>query len=209
MGSEGFIESITMALAAGGAAGSPYVSEEELAGRVEVSRTRLRESLQVMDAYGMIEKRQRLGVKLKKTDRGDLKETYDLRALLEAHAMASVLEHISMRDIRELEELSGQVARAERAGDQAGAQAGDLKFHYTLITIARLPLLERLLRQLRLLEYSFLIDDLEWNPAEVNPWSHELLIEKLKTRSPECIEVVRRHIEWAGASYLEALGRKE
>jgi biotin operon repressor len=74
-----------------------YISEANLAQEISISRTRLRETLQTLNAYGIIEKRQKLGVAIKQVTYESVKETYELRELLEGHAIKSALDHVQLK----------------------------------------------------------------------------------------------------------------
>lgn len=179
--------------------GRPYVPEAELAERMKVSRTHIREVLAAMDAYGMIEKRQKFGARLRPGGGADLRTIYDLRAMLESYAVAHAVERITDEDIQELELLNDMLEVGKLRKDYEFVRNHDLQFHHKLISIADVRVLSSMIRQVQLIKFSFTSfspKDTDF-PVDRNPWPHRRIIESLKTRSPESADIVRKHIEWS------------
>lgn len=172
-----------------------YLPEAELAGRMNLSRMHIREVLSTMNAYGMIEKRQKFGVRLC-SDKYDVKSIYELRALLEGYAMPYVLEKITPEDIEELKLLDDLIEFGKSRKDYDMMKENDAKFHLKLIQIADIPLLSNMMRQINLIHFSF-TGTLKSSEKKTNPWKHSILLEALQKKSPECIEIIRKHIEWS------------
>lgn len=172
-----------------------YLPEAELAGRMNLSRMHIREVLSTMNAYGMIEKRQKFGVRLC-SDKYDVKSIYELRALLEGYAMPYVLEKITPEDIEELKLLDDLIEFGKAREDYDMMKENDAKFHLKLIQIADIPLLSNMMRQINLIHFSF-TGTLKSSEKKTNPWKHSMLLESLQKKSPECIEIIRKHIEWS------------
>jgi DNA-binding GntR family transcriptional regulator len=78
---------------------------EALAQRFGTSRTPIREALLVLEAEGLVEVEPNRGAVVRAFDAGDLRELYDLRAVIEPLAAARAAERIGDRDVARLREL--------------------------------------------------------------------------------------------------------
>ncbi len=192
-----------------------YVTEAELAQKVQVSRTRLRETLQTLNAFGIIEKRQKLGVALKPVTEESINETYELRELLEAQAIQGAMRHITPKDIEQLRNHEKTIEMATQMGDWNMAAEYDLKFHHTIIDISNLPLLKRVLDNLHLIENSFAkgatvlaTDNNQWQNNDPNPYSHQAIVDALEKGDKKCIRLLRKHIEWIKKEELLQLKKR-
>jgi DNA-binding GntR family transcriptional regulator len=187
-----------------------YITEAELAEKVQISRTRLRETLQTLSAYGIVEKRQKRGVTLKAVTPESIRETYELRELLESHAAGYALEKVTAEDIKQLEELEEDLERATQMGYFDIAVNNDIKFHNKIIEISGLQLMNIILRSLSLMESSFrmTMPNGEWPAKKLNPNTHHAIIEALKNKDPECPTILRKHIEWIKNESLNAIKLK-
>jgi len=107
-------------------------SEAELAMRIEVSRTPLRQALQRLQQEGFVQVFPKLGWQVAPLDFDTFDELYDLRVLLECHA-ARVLCEADARPL--LAELNGRwlVPVAERESDADRVRALDEAFHGQLV----------------------------------------------------------------------------
>jgi DNA-binding GntR family transcriptional regulator len=173
-----------------------YISEAELAQTMAISRTRLRETLQTLSAYGIIEKRQKLGIAIKSVTRESVQETYELRELLEGHAIKVALDYITADDIQELDNFAKTIKLADQINDRLMAAQYDLKFHHKIIDISKLPLLKRILDNLHLIENSFVHVTGEKSHRQPNPYSHRDIVIALKNRDKKSIKLLQNHIAW-------------
>src|SRR3954465_10850290 len=72
---------------------------EALAQRFGTSRTPIREALLQLEAHGLVEVEPNRGAVVKTFDRDDLRELYDVRALIEPHAAALAATRITAADV--------------------------------------------------------------------------------------------------------------
>src|SRR3954454_11370814 len=78
---------------------------EALAQRYGTSRTPIREALLQLEAQGLVEVEPNRGAVVRAFDRDDLRDLYEVRALLEPRAAALATHRISHADIAQLEAL--------------------------------------------------------------------------------------------------------
>ncbi|OAA25361.1 transcriptional regulator [Frankia sp. EI5c] len=91
--------------------------EVELAGRLGVSKTPLREALVRLQRERLVELVPYKGAVVSGYDREDLKEIYELRELLEGACAREAAEHISAADLAELTRMVRDSERAWADGD--------------------------------------------------------------------------------------------
>jgi len=119
-------------LADGTYAPGSHLREEELAGQLGVSRTPVREALRRLDAEGWLRVVPNQGAFASEWSVADIEEIFDLRALLESHAV----EHAATaHDRRGLDVMKAACEQAERAlpgGDLPALEAiseANVRFH--------------------------------------------------------------------------------
>jgi DNA-binding GntR family transcriptional regulator len=107
-------------------------SESELAERVQVSRTPLRQALQRLEREGFLLVFPKLGWQVAPLDFDTFDELYDLRVLIECHAATHLCES---QERPQLAELAGlwMVPPPERLADVAAVGAADEAFHSLLV----------------------------------------------------------------------------
>ncbi|NJM83588.1 MAG: GntR family transcriptional regulator [Tabrizicola sp.] len=116
-------------------AGSDHL-ESELAERLGMSRTPVREAALILESQGLLEMRPRKGVRILPVSAGDMREIYDVLTELEAHAA----EQAAARNYgpAELAVLQGTIDDMDLAlarGDlDAWAEADD-RFHTELVRL--------------------------------------------------------------------------
>ncbi len=92
------------------------LKEEELTASCGVSRTPVREALRRLASEGLLELTPRHGVKVIGVDSSDLREIYDLRAMIESHAAFRAATRITPTDIEELRLLADRMVAAVDSG---------------------------------------------------------------------------------------------
>ncbi|RMG01359.1 MAG: GntR family transcriptional regulator, partial [Planctomycetota bacterium] len=98
------------------------LSEPELARRLGMSRTPVREALRQMENEGLIEYAPRFGAAVRVPHRKELEEMYAVREVLESYAAAEAAANMTAEELARLETTFDemcQIAEAFRADDQA------------------------------------------------------------------------------------------
>lgn len=111
-------------------------SETEIGARLGVSRTPVREALFRLRNEGLLDVESKSGWFVRPIDFGKLEELYDLRTVLESHAVARLCARTEASP--ELDELKAVwlVPAAERLTDGREVGALDEAFHATLVRAA-------------------------------------------------------------------------
>ncbi len=123
------------------------ISEPSLAKELGMSRTPVREALRKLEFEGFLEQVPRHGTLVRKLDRQDVDELYEVRELLESHAAAVAALRITPADIEMLEQLCQQMREIADELRKSGQHvlcsslmqrflAVDLGFHMLMIRSA-------------------------------------------------------------------------
>jgi DNA-binding GntR family transcriptional regulator len=188
--------------------GAKYVTEADLCERVGVSRTKLRESLKALDMYGMIEKRQRRGISLRKYSRDEISELFDLRKLLESHAVENTVKNATDNDLYELEVLHREIERATDMDKYVECARLDLKFHRQLISISGQKMLLKMTDGLYIIESTLKLPMIneKLSESQRDPYTHLDIIEALREHDTERYRhLLIQHIEWIKEKALKNL----
>lgn len=109
--------------------------EEELAERLGLSRTPVREALRRLEAEGIVEHRPRVGAVIRRLGHSEIVELYEMRIVLERTAAELAARHGHAAEFDTLDALNAEIAAAR--DDPARAAAINLDFHGTLYHAAR------------------------------------------------------------------------
>lgn len=111
--------------------------ESELADRLGMSRTPVREALLRLEAQGLVEVRPRKGARIKPLSPTDMEEIYDILTEIESLAAAKAAERdLSDQDLAPLSESINAMASALIADDREAWAAADDTFHRTLTQLS-------------------------------------------------------------------------
>jgi DNA-binding GntR family transcriptional regulator len=109
---------------------------EALAQRFGTSRTPIREALLQLEAQGLVEVEHNRGAVVRSFDRDDLRDLYEVRALIEPHAAARAATRID----------DGDVARLEQLCDEEDQLVANEQFHAIILDAAQSPRLKVAMR---------------------------------------------------------------
>ena len=175
------------------------LKEEELAPLCGVSRTPVREALRRLASDGLLEMTPRYGVRVVGVDASELREIYDLRAMVESHAAFRAATRITHEQIEELRMLADRMLVAMASGPEAiraGFMPDNARYHRIILVAADSP---RLLKMAALVvELPLTIRALLSNALGVrdHPMNdHHELISAFEQREPKWAEsIMRSHI---------------
>lgn len=119
------------------AAGTDHL-ETELAGRLGMSRTPVREAALMLEANGLLEVRPRKGVRILSLTVNDMKEVYDVLTELESLAARRAAEaQYQEADLQGLASAIDEMDKALVAEDRRRWAAADDRFHTELVRLGR------------------------------------------------------------------------
>jgi DNA-binding GntR family transcriptional regulator len=178
--------------------------EFELAERLGLSRTPIREALRRLEERGLVRILPRRGAVVADLSPEDAEGIYEVRVCLETLATRLAVGAITSRQLGEIADLETACARLASGGDIAALMAANDRFHDAIYGAAGNPCLLDLIRQLRqrvnLLRYNAwsLPDRIGKSLAE-----HRRMVEMLRGRDAAGIgTLIRRHLRPAKDTYL-------
>ncbi len=115
------------------------LKQAEIAERLQLSITPVREALKILEAEGYIEGGSYRGARVVPFDPSASSEILQLRLILESQLVRGAIEKITTQDIAELKALGEEFAEAFRRGDRATARGLNYRFHRQLYDFAGMP----------------------------------------------------------------------
>jgi DNA-binding GntR family transcriptional regulator len=172
------------------------LSESELAQRLSVSRTPLRQALQRLEREGFLQVAPRVGWRVAPLDFDVFDELYDLRILIESHATARLAEREDRPALAALADV-WLVPGAERLADGAAVGRLDEQFHSLLVQACGNREMARVHRQIT--ERIRIIRRLDFTkPARVEATydEHARILRAIsRRRADEAQRLLRAHVE--------------
>lgn len=185
------------------------VTEEELAKRIGVSRTPVREAMRALEGQGLIEHRRGRGISVAERLRPDeAAALYEVRGGLEGHLAARAAEVMGEDELATAARLQGDFRRVLEAGGPVETRTLvtlDSDLHWTIYNAARSTLVASLASYWGRIQRELYNPVYRSNPL-VFAQQHDELVDALRAREPDRAEAAMRvHIRsgWAAvqASY--------
>lgn len=185
--------------------------EQQLAARLGVSRTPIREAIRMLQQEGLAVTIPRKGAEVAGIEQKDMEDVLQIREALEILAVKLACEKISNGQIELLEKNMDEFAEAVKAKDIVLIAQADIKFHDIIFEAASNPRLVALLNNLRGQIYRYRMEYLK------NKENYDCLIEEhkkiiagLKRRDREyVIEMTKSHVDNQAAAIRNIICQKE
>jgi DNA-binding GntR family transcriptional regulator len=111
------------------------IVEEQLTRRFGISRAPLREALRLLGQQGLVEHLPRRGVRVATLSETEVGELFELRDVLERHAITVALRGLDL-DLTDMDAALDMLAGAVDSGDSLVAAAAHRRFHLALVELA-------------------------------------------------------------------------
>ncbi|MBN2232796.1 MAG: GntR family transcriptional regulator [Deltaproteobacteria bacterium] len=164
------------------------VTELEIASRFGLSRTPIREAFRQLESEGFLHIVPRKGAMVAELDEKDIRDFYEIKAVLEGYAARVAAERVTADDIDRLEKLNRRMRACAGKHDIAGMTVAHNEFHQVILEICGnqkiIEVVGNLVRQF--LRFRFFVSasaELERLLAH-----HDLVIEALRTRDGQAAE---------------------
>lgn len=167
------LTSIRAAILAGVLSPGARLRQEDLAERFGTSRIPVREALRALEYEGLVASEPRRGFTVTELDADDVEEVYDLRIVLESHAVRVALPLLTDEDLEELEQLYQAMTNAVAPDEQLAARE---RFYVRLYSVGGRPRLVGLIVRLR----QEVARSLRWPTLQHSPSHHERFFEAVK-----------------------------
>lgn len=191
--------------------------EERLARSLQISRTPLREAIQMLEKDGLVNRLPRGGVGVREASSEEIRELNSVRVALECMAVEAVCERVRHHRLDEdeqhiLMDVDVLFLRAERAhdrGDVVELLRLGYEFHHTIHVLSRNAYALELLKQT--------IGLMERYRAMVPPNRNRDAVEEHRAIASAisegdtgtAVSLMRRHLESAGAHYQDSIRQLE
>ncbi|HUL38567.1 MAG TPA: GntR family transcriptional regulator [Thermodesulfobacteriota bacterium] len=176
------------------------LTEEYLAKKLGVSRTPVREALHKLESEGLIKPLETRGFIVSRDSKDEVEELFELRAILEGHALRIICERISEEDLKQLGRLIAGAEDALRRKRMEDVFKWNTKFHDTLhgIVVDK-KRLHRLLVNIRKYVLRYRRDTLRYpDGGERAVDGHRKILLALRLKDPDlCERMMREHIQEA------------
>lgn len=183
--------------------------EVEIAERLGLSRTPVREAMRLLEGDGLVVHQPRLGATVRTLDYAEIMELYEMRAVLEGTAARLAARAASEVELSELTALNAEFAAA--LGHQAQAAEINRQFHMILQDAAKnrflIKSISSLQKTMMILGPTTLMDGTR---AEEAVAEHARVLDALNARDGMRAEAeMRAHIEAAQRARLKGLRARE
>lgn len=181
------------------------LTETELAARLGISRTPVREAIRALEADGLVVHVPRVGASIRRLTYPEVTELYEMRCVLEGTAARLAARVASDVELSELDTISGEMALAQ--GDVGRLFDLNRQFHRTMLDAARNRFL---VDAVQALEKTMLIlgpstMGIAGRIADAQA-EHEAVLAALHARDADAAEaLMRKHINAAHAIRLRQL----
>jgi DNA-binding GntR family transcriptional regulator len=147
--------------------------QEELADLFGTSRIPVREALRALEYEGLVASEPHRGFTVTSLDADDVEEVYELRILLEGHAVRLALPLLTAEDLEELEGLFAQMKGAMTPDEELAARE---HFYLRLYSVTGRPRLVGLIARLR----QEVARGLRWPTLQHAPTIHESFFDAIR-----------------------------
>lgn len=189
-------------IASGEIAPGEPLRQLELADRLGISATPVREALRRLEVQGLVVRHPHRGVRVAEVEPREMAELYIIRASLEGLAVEHAVPHLSPKDIRALEQIHERLEAGRAKGALKSLRKLNYDFHTRLYRHSELPRLTRIIDSLWPL---FPWDSIWAIPgrADSSATEHQEILDALKEGDAVAAgSAMRRHI-LSGAEQLK------
>lgn len=171
--------------------------EIQLAERLGVSRTPIREAIRKLELEGLVIMTPRKGAKVAKISESNLRDVLEVRRSLEELAIDLACQRMEPEELKELEEAEEKFVSAIRSGDAMEIAQTDEWYHDIIYRSTKNEKLVQLLNNLREQMYRYRLEYIkDEDKRQILQIEHEHILKALSLRHvQEAKQAVREHID--------------
>lgn len=181
--------------------------EEQICQRFSISRAPVREALRLLAQQGLVEHLPRRGARVTTWSAEDVRQLFEVRAVLERHAVLTALPlppGAGVDPLREVRRHLERMRSAQAAGDELAKDDAHRDFHAAIVALAGNRQLDLALEPVLLKLQRPMAVNLRREASRLGPDEglrrHEELVRALETNDPEV--VLRALHDHGGQRYL-------
>jgi DNA-binding GntR family transcriptional regulator len=196
------------AITTGQLKGNQPLPQDEIAAQLRVSHIPVREALRQLESEGLVTYQPNRGATVTDLSLGEIREIYDIRAILETAAVREAAPRLSRE---ELAQADGLLDRAESTSDGAAWGSMDVDFHELVYHLQARPRLKEIITGLlRRVDRYWLSHGLMLKYRERFDREHRALLAALEARDAEAAGwVLEAHLRGACDLLIAELGSLE
>ena len=135
--------------------------EIQLAQRLGVSRTPVREAIRKLELEGLVLMIPRRGAEVAEITRQDLEDVLEVRVALEELAVKDACEHITDEQLQDLKKAANEFKRSLEGTDLVACAEADIHFHEIIYAATNNKRLVQMLNNLREQMYRYRMENLK------------------------------------------------
>jgi GntR family transcriptional regulator, rspAB operon transcriptional repressor len=176
---------------------------DDLASRLEISRTPLKDALNRLAVEGLIEIQPRRGTFVTKPDAVKLDEAYKIRSAYELYVTLCIFKYLTPEDYRFFEEVRGQMDELAKTGDWQKAAPEylnlDQQLHERFVLRGGPPRMLHLYQQTNVHTYvRLIVPCFSERDFEMTHFEHEQIFAALANQAPDRLNAaLLNHLEGA------------
>lgn len=143
------VDQIRSAIESGELLPGQRISEQDLTSQFQVSRTPVREAFRILEAEGYLVHSPRCGVVVKELNYQEIINVFEVRSWLEQLMVRKISAEISIKDMKEMENLYKDMQAHIEEIDEQTFQILDSKFHENLVSLCSNSKLVELIKSLK------------------------------------------------------------
>lgn len=185
--------------------------EIQLAERLGVSRTPIREAIRKLELEGLVLMIPRKGAEVAKISEKSLRDVLEVRRSLEELAIELACERMTESDMKELEEAQQQFKAAVENGEAMVIAETDEHFHDVIYQGTDNDKLVQMLNNLREQMYRYRLEYIkDEDKRQILLVEHSHILEAVKSRNiAEAARAIREHIDNQEITILKNLKEQE
>jgi DNA-binding GntR family transcriptional regulator len=156
--------------------------QEDLAALFDTSRIPVREALRILEYEGLVSSQPHRGFTVTTLDPNEIEEIYDLRVVLESHAVRLAVPLLTEGDMAELERIYKAMAKASDPDSQLALRE---QFYLRIYAVTTRPRLVGLIARLR----QEVARSLRWKLVQHSPSHHEVFFDAIRAGDAEAAVV--------------------
>jgi DNA-binding GntR family transcriptional regulator len=178
----------------GALSANEQVRDSELALRLGVSRTPVREALQRLEDEGLVQTMPNRWTRVSPIEVGDARRLYPVICALECVAVRASGARLSAADLKEMDEANGRLIRALRRKNPVAASLADCDFHFVPVRGSHNPELITVVQDLKV----------KLRRLEVTYFHRGAIAERSTLEHKRILAALRRKEVEAAAACIEA-----
>lgn len=185
--------------------------EIQLANKLGVSRTPIREAIRKLELEGLVLMIPRKGAEVAEITEKSLRDVLEVRRALEELAVELVCEKITEEQIQDLKDAAEEFKESLESGDITRIAEADVKFHDVIYMATDNQKLIQLLNNLREQMYRYRVEYLKRSDFHQQLIDeHEEIIETIETGQKErAVQVVCQHVDNQVEAVMDTIRMKK